>query len=181
MGRLLLIGDARLNITGPTDQEQTAGEGGAMQSSDAIMVRRLTDVSPNLAEAMAPLFDEGITWEATEGARFLTDPAGLLLLAEADGVPCGFLTAYRLQRFDAGRAEVLLYEVGVDEAYRRRGVAAALISALNRWSVEVGATEMWVLTEHDNVAANALYAATGGERDPAAVVMYTYPLGEPGS
>ena len=150
--------------------------GGAMSQPDAIIVRRLTEVPEALARAVAPLFDEDVAWDAAEGARFLADPDCLFLLAEAGGVPCGFLTAYRLQRFDRRRAEVLLYEVGVGEAYRRRGVATALIAALNRWSVEVGATEMWVLTEAGNAAANALYAATGGEPDPEAVVMYSYRL-----
>lgn len=158
----------------------TVSLGELMQPSAAITVRRLTEVSLELGRSLAPLFDDDVAWDAAEGRRFLADPDCLFLLAEADGLPCGFLTAYRLQRFDRARAEVLPYEVDVDEAYRRRGVAAALIAALNRWSVEVGATETWVLTERDNLAANALYTATGGDRDPAAVVMYSYPLGRPG-
>jgi GNAT superfamily N-acetyltransferase len=147
-----------------------------MDRSTLITIRRLTDISPELGRSMAPLFDDDVAWDVAEGERFLTNPDCLFLLAEAGTVPCGFLTAYRLQRFDARRAEVLLYEVGVDDAFRRRGAAAALIAELNRWCVEVGATEMWVLTETGNVAANALYAATGGEPDPDTVQMYTYSL-----
>jgi hypothetical protein len=33
-----------------------------------------------------------------------------------------------------------------------------------------------VLTERDNTAAMALYAATGGEADPPGTTMFTYPI-----
>lgn len=87
-----------------------------MTEDVSIAVRRLTTVSAELATALTPLFDEGIVWDAVAGARFLADPNCLFLLAEAGPVPCGFLTAYRLPRFDAKGAEVQLYEIGVDEA-----------------------------------------------------------------
>ena len=142
-----------------------------------ITVRRLTTVPAELAIALTPLFDEEIVWDTVAGERFLANPDCLFLLAEAGPVPCGFLTAYRLPRFDAKGAEVQLYEIGVDEAWQRRGVATALIAALDRWAREVGATEYWVITETDNVAANALYAATGGDPDLADFRMYSWPSG----
>ena len=146
---------------------------------EAVTVRRLTDVSREQAAAMAPLFDDGVAWDAAEGARFLANPDCLFLLAEAGDLPIGFLTAYRLQRFDRHRAEVQLYEIGVDDAWQRHGVARALIAELGRWCRAVGATEYWVITEADNIPANALYAATGGDPDPSDLRMYTYRLRKP--
>ena len=115
-------------------------------------------------------------WPGTEqGQRFLAHPDTLLLVARWDGEACGFLSAYRLQRFDRRRAEVLLYEIGVEEPFQRRGVGRALVEEAKRWAVEVGADELWVLTEDDNVPARALYAATGGREEPG-FTMFDYGL-----
>jgi ribosomal protein S18 acetylase RimI-like enzyme len=48
----------------------------------------------------------------------------------------------------------------VDEDYRRRGIARRL---LERLRVEAGPMPAFVLAEPGNAAANALYAALGGE------------------
>lgn len=144
-----------------------------------IAIERLSAVDDRLAEPLAGLFDEGVAWDAEQGMAFLADPENLFLLARWDGTPCGFLTAHRLQRFDRRRAEVLLYEIGVDEHYQRRGVARALIAELKCWSSEVGADEMWVLTNPSNIPAMALYTATGGALDPEPVAMFSYPVAAP--
>lgn len=141
-----------------------------------ITVRRLVSIGPGEVAGLDALFDDDVRWDAAEGARFLSDPNNLFLLAECDGVPCGFLTAHRLQRFDARRAEVLLYEVGVDDAYQRRGAARTMVEGLRHWAAEVGASEIWVLTEVDNEVANAFYLGTGGAPDEDDVRLYTYPV-----
>jgi ribosomal protein S18 acetylase RimI-like enzyme len=142
-------------------------------------VRRLTEVSDELAAAMAPLFDVGVVWDREEGRAFLADPATVFLLAEVEGVPAGFLYGYRLPRFDRSGAGAELYEVGVDERYQRRGIGRALVSAFNAWARSVGAAESWVLTETDNDAARALYRATGGSEDEDEIVSYTWDLTQP--
>jgi GNAT superfamily N-acetyltransferase len=139
-------------------------------------VRRLTEVSPALADAMAPLFDEGVAWDAAHGAAFLADPATVFLLAEVEGVPAGFLYGYRLARFDGRGAEAMLHEVGVDDAWRRRGIARALVAAFDDWARSVGAAESWLLTEADNAPARALYRATRADEVPDAIVSYSWDL-----
>jgi GNAT superfamily N-acetyltransferase len=80
-----------------------------------------------------------------------------------------------LQRFDRRGAEVLLYEIGVEEPFQRRGVGRALVEEAKRWAAELAADELWVLTEDDNVPARALYAATGG-REETGLTMFVYGL-----
>jgi ribosomal protein S18 acetylase RimI-like enzyme len=140
-----------------------------------LTVRRVTTVDSELAAELDAMFDDGVSWEPEQGQRFLAHPDTLLLIAHWDGEACGFLTAYRLQRFDRRGAEVLLYEIGVEEPFQRRGVGRALIEEAKRWAVEVGADELWVLTEDDNVPARALYAATGG-REESGFTMFDYGL-----
>lgn len=122
------------------------------------------------------LFDEGMAWAQGNGEAFLANPGALLLVARWEGTVCGFLTAYRLPRFDGLGSEVNLYEIATHTEFQRRGVATALVNEVKRWAAEVGAANVWVLTEVDNEPANRLYAATGGVRDEPDVVMFTYPI-----
>jgi hypothetical protein len=87
-----------------------------MSSSGHLTVRRVTTVDVALAAELDAMFDEGVSWDAEQGQRFLAHPDTLLLVARWDGEACGFLSAYRLQRFDRRQAEVLLYEIGVEES-----------------------------------------------------------------
>lgn len=86
------------------------------------------------------------------------------------------MIAYRLQRFDALRAGVLLYGIGVEPAYQRRGIGRALIEACKDWARSVGAHEVWVLTERSNPAAVALYQSTGGVEESPGTLMFVYNL-----
>ena len=124
------------------------------------------------------LLDEGMHWDDEQGRRFLADTSNALFLAELDGVAVGFATVHRLQRFDARRAEVLIYDIGVQDEARRRGIGRALIAHIAGWAKEVGADQVWVLADGDDDAAQAFYAATGGERFGPDAAMFTYYLDE---
>jgi len=139
-------------------------------------IERVTKVNAVLAAGLNRLFDAGMTWDAGNGRTFLANSDALLVVARWEGVVCGFLSAYRLPRFDGLGSEVNLYEIATDEAYQRRGVGRAMVDEVKRWAVEVGAANVWVLTEVDNDPAQGLYAATGGERDEPAFTMFTYPI-----
>jgi ribosomal protein S18 acetylase RimI-like enzyme len=144
-----------------------------MSARELLTVRQVTTVDVALAAELDALFDEGVSWDAEQGQRFLAHSDTLLLVARWDGAACGFLSAYRLQRFDRRGAEMLLYEIGVEEPFQRRGVGRALVAEAKRWAAERGADELWVLTEEDNAPARALYAATGG-REETGLTMFEY-------
>src|SRR5918994_6144417 len=112
-----------------------------MSSSGLLTVRRVSTVDVALAVELDAMFDEGVSWDPELGPRFLAHPDTLLLVARWDGEACGCLTAYRLQRFDRRRAEVLLYEIGVQEPFQRRGAGRALVQEAKRWAEEMGADE----------------------------------------
>lgn len=142
-----------------------------------LRIERLAEVDDALAAQLNAQFDEGMTWDLEQGRLFLRNPDNLLEVAWWEGDLCGFVSAHRLQRFDARRAEVLLYEIGVDERFQRRGVGRALIAEVVRWAEEIGVDEVWVLTNRSNTAAMALYRAAGGEEDEPDVTLFTFRVG----
>ncbi|MFM9370236.1 GNAT family N-acetyltransferase [Streptomyces sp. Da 82-17] len=119
-------------------------------------IRRATTVDQLLAAG--PLFDSPARAEWAE--RFLKAAGHHLFLAYADGRPVGFVTGIEMLHPDKG-VEMCLYELAVDEAYRRRGIASALIAELTGLCEELGCYDMWVGVDLDNTGALATYRSTG--------------------
>ncbi|MGA4848935.1 GNAT family N-acetyltransferase [Streptomyces sp. G5(2025)] len=127
-------------------------------------IRRATTVAE--VTAAGHLFDGPARPEATR--RFLDSPGHHLLLAypasedESAGAPVGFVSGVETVHPDKG-AEMFLYELGVAEHARRRGVGRALVHALAALARERGCHGMWAGVDTDNEAALATYRAAGGK------------------
>jgi ribosomal protein S18 acetylase RimI-like enzyme len=119
-------------------------------------------------EQAGALFDGPALADATR--RFLAQPGHHLLLAYDGGTPAGFVTGVELTHPDKG-TEMFLYELGVAEEHRRRGIGKALVAELARLAREANCYGMWVLTEDDNHAALATYHAAGGARESESVMV----------
>ncbi len=94
--------------------------------------------------------------------RYLANPAVLHWVAfdRAGGdEPVGTLFCLHLPLPSGDGEEVLLHEIGVRRAWRRRGVGRALLATLTAWMRDHAVPEVWVLA--DNPAATAFYAACG--------------------
>ena len=118
------------------------------------------------------LFDGPVVLEAAR--RFLDEPTSHLCVAYERGVPAGFVSGVETTHPDKG-TELFLYEFGVDERRRRRGIATALVRALAERGRERGCYRMWVLTDRPNEAAVATYLAAGGA-DEGDQVMFGWSL-----
>jgi GNAT superfamily N-acetyltransferase len=143
-----------------------------------IETRKVGPDEHDLAAKLNPLIDEGTFWDEKQARLFLADRNNALFLAEEGGTAIGYATANRLQRFDNRRAEVLLYDIAVEELHHRRGAGRALIARVLAWAREVGAENVWVLTDSDDARACAFYAGTGGERFIPNSTMFTYMLND---
>jgi ribosomal protein S18 acetylase RimI-like enzyme len=133
-----------------------AGEG-----AELVAAGHLFDTPPDLATS----------------ERFLVTPGHHLLMAYADGLPAGFVSGVELTHPDKG-TEMFLYELAVDEAFRRQGIGKALVGELLSIAKALGCYDMWVLTDHDNDAALATYRTTG-TTDESSHVMLTWDLAAP--
>jgi ribosomal protein S18 acetylase RimI-like enzyme len=143
-----------------------------------IQITRISNTSKFSIEDLNRLLDDGMVWDREQGRRFVGNDDNALFIALWEGHAAGFLTAHRLQRFDKRKAEVLLYEIGVHPNYRRRGIGKALIEEVKKWAKEVGADNVWVLTEKDNQAAMAMYKSTGGIEEAPGTIMWEYKLNQ---
>lgn len=118
--------------------------------------------------AASHLFDGPSDVDATR--RFLAEPGHHLLIAYEGDEPAGFVSAVEVTHPDKG-TEMFLYELGVDERFRRRGVGRRLVERLGEVARERGCYGMWVLTHEHNAAALALYAGAGATAEGGQVML----------
>lgn len=93
--------------------------------------------------------------------RVLGRPHVIVLVAEAEGRVTGGLVAYELEKLEQARSEVYLYDLAVDAAHRRRGIATALIRTLGAIARQRGAWVVFVQADPPDTAAVALYDKLG--------------------
>jgi ribosomal protein S18 acetylase RimI-like enzyme len=119
-------------------------------SRQTVVIRRL---GPGDGAVVARLADR------EPRTALLEDDRTRFVVAFDGDEPVGFAFGYELPRRH-GRATIFfVYEVDVDERYRRQGIGSRMLRNLL-----AGYEEAFVLTEPDNAAANALYASLGGTR-----------------
>lgn len=98
-------------------------------------------------------------------AKLLADDGFFALVALKEDLVIGALTAYELRKFEQERSEVYIYDLAVDEAHRRQGVATALIEALKPMAAARGAHVIFVQADHVDPPAIALYSRLGKRED----------------
>ncbi len=139
-----------------------------------MIVRRLTAEDLAAMRALngvyATAFDDPETYRSDQPAddwlaRQLGKDGVIVLVAELDGGIVGGLTAYDLPKLEAARSEIYLYDLAVDAAHRRRGIATALIAELQHIAAETGAWAVFVQADHGDDPAIALYTKLGVRED----------------
>lgn len=83
------------------------------------------------------------------------------LVAVTDGRVIGGLAAYVLTKFEQERSEIYIYDLAVDENYRRRGIATGLINKLREIAREKGAWVIYVQADPPDEPAVKLYESLG--------------------
>ena len=121
-------------------------------------IRALEPGDGALIVTVGHLFDSPPRLATAE--RFLATPGHHLMMAFEDDVAAGFVSGVELTYPDKG-TEMFLYELAVDEAFRRRGIGKALVEELLGIARAHACYDLWVLTDHDNDAALATYRTSG--------------------
>jgi aminoglycoside 3-N-acetyltransferase I len=139
-----------------------------------------------LLSTFAEAFDDLETYTAHPPApdylrRLLGGETFIALAAIKDDRVVGGLAAYELVKFEQQRSEIYLYDLAVAVAYRRQGIATALIHELGRIAALRGAYVMFVQadTQVEDEPAIALYSRLG-RREEVLHFDIPVPPGDPG-
>jgi aminoglycoside 3-N-acetyltransferase I len=91
----------------------------------------------------------------------------LAAVCEVGGIEAvvGGLVAYELPKIEEARSEIYIYDLAVDETHRRRGIATALIRALQPIAHACGAWVIYVQADYGDEPAIALYTKLGVRED----------------
>lgn len=132
------------------------------------MIRRLGPADARVVLGAPYLFDAPPTQAWTD--TFLTAPGHHLLFAFDEDRAVGFVSGVEMIHPDKG-TEMFLYELGVDESSRGRGIGRALTQALVELARELGCYGVWTGTEHDNEPALRTYLGSGATAEPGTTIL----------
>ncbi|MDB5703388.1 MAG: acetyltransferase [Sphingomonas bacterium] len=145
-----------------------------MSTAAPFSIRQLSPTDLLLMDALLEMFGEAFEDVETYGAkrpspaylrRLLASDQFIALAAVKDGAVVGGIAAYELHKFEQERSEIYIYDLAVDAAHRREGVATALIGELKRIAVSRGAYVIFVQADHGDDPAIALYTKLGVRED----------------
>lgn len=141
----------------------------------AAQIRRLhagdTEIMRLLCAMFARAFDDPESYESRPPSdgylrSFLGRSDAIVLAAlDSNATVIGGMVAYVLEKFEQERSEIYIYDLAVDAAHRRRGIARRLIGELRGIARGLGAYVMYVQADPPDAAAIALYASLGTRED----------------
>ena len=141
-----------------------------MPAPTSVELRWMTPSDADVAAVVeaGALFDEPPT--AARTRSFLEGPGHHLALAFDGEAAVGFASGIETPHPDKP-TEMCLYELGVDDTHRRRGIGRALVEALAERARAGGCAGMWVLTEDENTAALATYRSARASEESRHVML----------
>lgn len=116
------------------------------------------------------VFDNSVDPEQL--CAFLADPGHELVFAAMGGKIVGMASGTVLLHPDKQPA-FFINEVGVNEDFRRRGIATSLCELLMKVARDRGCQGIWLATETDNVEARGLYRRLDA-RETSGIVVYDW-------
>ncbi len=142
--------------------------------TDAMSIYRLTPGDNALFDDMLDLF--ATAFEDSENYSSARPSASykrallarndvIALIATINQTVTGALVAYELMKFEQERSEFYIYDLAVSHAFRRRGIATALIETLKEIARENNGSVVYVQADHGDAPAIALYTKLGARED----------------
>ena len=144
-------------------RDQPAFEIHTLAGSDVDAMRQMLAM-------FGEVFGERATYTASQPSDaylrdLLSSGSFVAVAARSDSRVVGGLAAYFLRKFEQARTEVYIYDLAVDEAFRRRGMATAMIEELKKIARAKGAYVIFVQADPGDDAAIALYTKLGVRED----------------
>ncbi|MGM8226177.1 AAC(3)-I family aminoglycoside N-acetyltransferase [Cellvibrio sp. ARAG 10.3] len=137
-------------------------------------IKQLSAIDLELMDSMLTLFGDAFNETETYTARrpgnaylrkLLGSDSFIALVAIRDNKVVGALAAYELHKFEQERSEIYIYDLAVDAAHRREGIATAMIQSLRAIAATRGAYVIFVQADYGDDPAVALYTKLGVRED----------------
>lgn len=136
---------------------------------DEITYHKLTSDNAHLL-MNAEAFDYAVIPQQLEA--FVDEPSHVLVFATDGEDVVGIASGSMLLHPDK-QPIFFVAEVGVDEEYRRRGIAHTLVTHILTIARKSGSKGIWLATEEDNVEARGLYQKLEA-RETGGIVVYDW-------
>ena len=104
---------------------------------------------------------------------FINDNNAFGFIAKDNNNIVGFAYAYTLLRPD-GKTMFYLHSIGILPDYQNNGYGTKLMQFIKDYSIKLGCSEMFVITDKGNPRACHLYEKLGGKNDYEDEVVYVY-------
>ena len=140
-----------------------------------IDIKLLGPNDMELLSNVAPeVFDDPIDF--TTATDFLHDLRHRLMVVIDEGLVVGFISAVITLHPDKSKPELWINEIGIAPTHRGSGIGKMILQRMLESAQQAGCSEAWVLTEHANEAAMALYRSLGGKEEVPDPAMFTFKL-----
>jgi len=137
-------------------------------------IRILNETDIAVLDRVAPeLFDHPI--DPHFAREFLADSRHHLAVALEAGTVIGFASGVHYVHPDKP-AELWVNELGVAPTHQGRGIGKAVLGELLAVGRRLGCVQAWVLTDHENAPAMAVYRAAGGIEEPRRSTLLAFDL-----
>jgi len=129
-----------------------------------------TQLLRSVLEVFAGAFDDHASYLGKPPSdeylgRLLSSDTFIAIASVLEGQVIGGLAGYTLHKFEQERSEFYIYDLAVKEAFRRQGVATALIRELQSAAAKRGIHVIFVQADYGDDPAVALYTKLGTRED----------------
>jgi aminoglycoside 3-N-acetyltransferase I len=145
-----------------------------MQAPSSFHIQVLSGDDVGVMRSMLAMFGEAFNERATYTQaqpddaylrQLLSGGTFIAVAALSQSTVVGGLAAYVLPKFEQARSEIYVYDLAVDEAHRRQGIATALIEELKNVARAKGAYVIFIQADAVDEPAIALYTKLGVRED----------------
>jgi aminoglycoside 3-N-acetyltransferase I len=163
-----------LNLWRRVRSNQSFAHGEEMPFSTSWNIRQLGSDDIAAMEGLLTTFGEAFEEVETYGAarpgnvylkRLLGSDYFIAIAALKSDCVVGGIAAYELHKFEQERSEIYIYDLAVDAAHRREGIATALIQELQKIAAARGAYVIFVQADIGDAPAIELYTKLGIRED----------------
>ena len=119
------------------------------------------------------LIDDNMSFDKENLKKFIADQNSHGFIVKENENVIGFAYAYTLRRPD-GKIMFYLHSVGILPNYQGQGYGYKLFEFIKTYSIRLGCSEMFVITDKGNQIACHIYEKLGGENDIPNEIVYVF-------